>query len=41
MSSLASGRYLHVPLVQGTNLDEGRLFVAALFDASGHPLTAV
>ncbi len=38
--ALASGRYDHVPLLQGTNHDEGRLFAGLRFDASGAPLTA-
>jgi para-nitrobenzyl esterase len=38
-SAFASGRYAHVPLLQGTNHDEGRLFVGFLFDAFGKPLT--
>jgi para-nitrobenzyl esterase len=39
-TALADGRYAHVPLLQGTNHDEGRFFVALEFDALGHPLTA-
>jgi len=35
-----AGRYNHVPLLQGTNHDEGRFFVALQFDAQGSPLTA-
>jgi para-nitrobenzyl esterase len=35
-----TGRYAHVPLLQGTNHDEGRFFVALAYDALGHPLTA-
>ena len=34
-----SGHYAHVPLLQGTNHDEGRLFVALGFDLAGHPIT--
>jgi para-nitrobenzyl esterase len=30
--SLALGAYNHVPIIEGTNLDEGRLFVALGFD---------
>ncbi len=32
-------RYIHVPLLQGTNHDEGRLFVGLGFDLLGHPIT--
>ena len=39
-TAFADGRYTHVPLIQGTNHDEGRFFVALLFDGFGHPLTA-
>jgi para-nitrobenzyl esterase len=39
-AAFASGRYAHVPLLQGTNHDEGRFFVALEFDALGRPLTA-
>jgi para-nitrobenzyl esterase len=38
--ALASGHYNHVPLLQGTNHDEGRLFAGLAFDARGTPLTA-
>jgi para-nitrobenzyl esterase len=40
-SAFAAGRYAHVPLLQGTNHDEGRFFVGFEFDALGKPLTAV
>jgi para-nitrobenzyl esterase len=40
VSAFLSGNYLHVPLLQGTNHDEGRFFVGFEFDAQGHPLTA-
>jgi para-nitrobenzyl esterase len=40
LSALEAGRYLHVPLLQGSNHDEGRFFVGLEFDALGHPLTA-
>jgi para-nitrobenzyl esterase len=40
VSAFLSGQYLHVPLLQGTNHDEGRFFVGFEFDAQGHPLTA-
>jgi para-nitrobenzyl esterase len=39
-TAFLTGRYAHVPLLQGTNHDEGRFFVALGFDALGHPLTA-
>ena len=39
-AAFAAGRYAHVPLIQGTNHDEGRFFAAVLFDGFGHPLTA-
>jgi para-nitrobenzyl esterase len=41
VSAFLSGHYLHVPLLQGTNHDEGRFFVGFEFDVLGHhPLTA-
>src|SRR5947208_2904313 len=40
LRAFETGRYLHVPLLQGSNHDEGRFFVAFEFDAFGHPLTA-
>ncbi len=39
-TAFATGRYDHVPLLQGTNHDEGRFFVALGFDALGAPMTA-
>jgi para-nitrobenzyl esterase len=39
-AAFASGNYNRVPLIQGTNHDEGRFFVALEFDALGKPLTA-
>ncbi len=39
-TAFATGRYAHVPLLQGTNHDEGRFFVGLEFDALGAPLTA-
>ena len=39
-TAFAAGQYAHVPLLQGTNHDEGRFFAAFEFDAAGHPLTA-
>ena len=38
--AFATGQYNHVPLLDGTNHDEGRFFVAINFDAVGAPLTA-
>jgi para-nitrobenzyl esterase len=38
--AFASGRYNRVPVVNGANHDEGRLFVFGAYDAQGHPLTA-
>jgi para-nitrobenzyl esterase len=38
--AFAAGRYTHVPLLQGTNADEGRFLVGLEFDAVGKPLTA-
>jgi para-nitrobenzyl esterase len=40
VTAFAQGAYLHVPLLQGTNHDEGRFFVGLEFDAQGRPLTA-
>jgi len=39
-AAFAAGRYSHVPLLQGTNHDEGRFFVALGYDLEGRPLTA-
>ncbi|MBV9446147.1 MAG: carboxylesterase family protein [Streptosporangiaceae bacterium] len=39
-TAFQTGRYAHVPLLQGTNHDEGRFFVGFEFDAIGHPMTA-
>jgi para-nitrobenzyl esterase len=39
-AAFAAGRYSHVPLLQGTNHDEGRFFVALSYDLAGDPLTA-
>jgi para-nitrobenzyl esterase len=39
-AALSADRYSHVPLLQGTNHDEGRFFVAFGYDLAGHPLTA-
>jgi para-nitrobenzyl esterase len=38
--ALASGQFNRVPVMQGTNHDEWRLFVAIDFDLAGAPLTA-
>jgi para-nitrobenzyl esterase len=38
-AAFADGDYIHVPLLQGSNRDEGRFFVAFGFDALGQPLT--
>jgi para-nitrobenzyl esterase len=39
-TALEAGSYNHVPIVQGSNHDEFRLFTALLFDLAGGPLTA-
>jgi len=39
-AAFADGRYAHVPLLQGTNHDEGRFFVGFDFDYAGAPLAA-
>jgi para-nitrobenzyl esterase len=38
-TAYATGQFNHVPLMQGTNHDEWRLFVAFLFDLAGGPIT--
>jgi para-nitrobenzyl esterase len=38
--AIASGRFNHVPVIEGTNHDEYRLFVALFFDLQGNPVTA-
>jgi para-nitrobenzyl esterase len=41
IKAFETGHYLHVPLLQGSNLDEGEFFVGIEFDfLAGHPLTA-
>ncbi|MEO8926385.1 MAG: carboxylesterase family protein [Caulobacteraceae bacterium] len=40
LDALLAQKYTRVPIVQGTNHDEFRLFTAELFDLSGGPLTA-
>ncbi len=40
LDALLAQQYTHVPIVQGTNHDEFRLFTAELFDLAGGPLTA-
>jgi para-nitrobenzyl esterase len=39
-TAFTSGNFNRVPLIEGTNHDEMRLFVALLFDLQGGPLTA-
>jgi len=39
VAAFVAGHYAHVPLLNGTNRDEGRLFVALRYDAQSHPLT--
>lgn len=40
-NALLSGRFNHVPVLEGTNQTEGRLFIAIAFDLTGgRPLTA-
>lgn len=36
--ALATGQFHHVPVIQGTNHDEWRLFTALDFDLIGHPI---
>jgi para-nitrobenzyl esterase len=38
-TAFASGQFNHVPLIQGTNHDEWRFFVALFADLSGSPIT--
>ena len=40
LDAVLAQQYTHVPILQGTNHDEFRLFTAELFDLSGGPLTA-
>ena len=41
IKAFETGHYLHVPLLQGSNLNEGEFFVGIEFDLiGGHPLTA-
>ena len=40
MQAFASGQFNQEPVLQGSNHDEYRLFVATQFDLAGHPLTA-
>ncbi len=37
-TALATGQFHHVPVIQGTNHDEWRLFTALDFDLLGHPI---
>jgi para-nitrobenzyl esterase len=39
-AAIAAGRFNRVPVMEGTNHDEDRLFVALQFDLAGHPVTA-
>jgi para-nitrobenzyl esterase len=39
VAAFKAGHYAHVPLLNGTNRDEGRFFIAFRYDALGHPLT--
>jgi para-nitrobenzyl esterase len=38
-SAFASGKFNRVPIIDGTNHDEWRYFVAIEYDLAGHPLT--
>jgi para-nitrobenzyl esterase len=38
-SAFATGEFNHVPVIDGTNHDEWRLFVASEYDLAGSPLT--
>ncbi|MGI9169673.1 MAG: carboxylesterase family protein, partial [Caulobacteraceae bacterium] len=40
LDALLARKFARVPIVQGTNHDEFRLFIAEIFDLSGGPLTA-
>ena len=40
IQAFSSGQFNHTPVLQGSNHDEYRLFVATQFDLTGHPLTA-
>jgi para-nitrobenzyl esterase len=39
-TAFQTGRYAHVPLIQGTNHDEGRFFAGFEYDYLGKPITA-
>ena len=39
-AAFAAGQFNRVPIIQGSNHDEWRLFVALDFDLLGHPITA-
>jgi para-nitrobenzyl esterase len=39
-AAIAAGEFNRVPVMEGTNHDEDRLFVALQFDLAGHPVTA-
>jgi para-nitrobenzyl esterase len=38
-AAFTSGAFNQVPIIAGTNHDEGRIFVALFYDFTGHPLT--
>jgi para-nitrobenzyl esterase len=38
--AITAGQFNRVPVMEGTNHDEDRLFVALQFDLAGHPVTA-
>ncbi len=40
ISALTDGHFHHVPIIIGTNEDEGRLFVGLSYDFFGHAITA-
>jgi para-nitrobenzyl esterase len=40
LNAMLLGLFYHVPIIQGTNHDEGTLFAAIAYDYVGHPLTA-
>ncbi len=39
-AAITAGEFNQVPVMEGTNHDEDRLFVALQFDLAGHPVTA-
>lgn len=40
ITALTDGHFHHVPIILGTNQDEGRLFVGLSYDFFGHPISA-